>query len=140
MESLDVEKIRRVANEARARFEAGDIPDALLSQLYEQYCPGINADEFVAAAKRLFPIGNCGLASLYIQSQLRSGEVTYSSYAGKGHTIWHVGSRIIADITSDQYGGPRVYVGPFVEPWVLPFNPVVKQQHVLANLLDSRKL
>ncbi|HEY5695369.1 MAG TPA: hypothetical protein VIQ80_00890 [Candidatus Saccharimonadales bacterium] len=114
----DDEEIRRIANEARADFEAGTIPEAQLVQLYGDYCPAVDANMFVAAARVLFPAGNCGLASLYLQFQLQGGEVAYGTYARKGHTFWHMGS-LIVDITSDQYGGPKVYVGPLVEPWSL---------------------
>jgi hypothetical protein len=54
-----------------------------------------------------------------MQHLLQAGEVTYGSYAGEGHTIWHVGTAVMADLTSDQYGGPSVYVGPIVRPWSL---------------------
>ncbi len=111
--------VRQVATQARADFEEDKIPRDLLTHLHGEYCTNIDPGLFVHEALAIFPTGNCGLASVYIRHQLQFGEVTHGSYAGEGHTFWHLGKAMLADITADQFDGPQVYVGPLIEPWSL---------------------
>lgn len=117
---IDIGEVRRVAYEARADFESGQISEDLLVSLYGEYCKNIDPRLFVSEALKIFPRGNCGLASVYMRYRLQDGEAVYGSYAKEGHTVLARGRIILlADITSDQFGGPTVYVGPVAEPWSL---------------------
>jgi hypothetical protein len=117
--NIAIATVKRVAYETRTDFETGRIPEDLLASLYSGYCTNIDPRLFVSEALTMFPRGNCGLASVYMQHRLQAGEATHGSYAQEGHTVWNIGKLLIADITSDQFGGPKVYVGPLIEPWSL---------------------
>lgn len=108
--------VRSVALSSRREFENGFPSAALLADLYARYNPVPDLDLFLAIAKRTFPRGCCGLASLYLRHQL-GGTVTRGTYDGKTHTFWADGD-LIADITADQFGGPAVYVGSMTYPWL----------------------
>jgi hypothetical protein len=113
-------------HQARYDFELDRISHDLLANLYAGYNPDVDAELFVNEAMRIFPTGSCGLAAVYLQHFYGEGEVRYGKYAGKGHTVLNLGSLfvaksefVIADITCDQNGGPKVYVGKLKEPWSL---------------------
>lgn len=97
------------------RFEKRNVPEEQLSQLYCEYHRIENLVAFIQRARELFPTGNCGLASIFLRKEL-GGEVVRGSYAGIPHTFLLV-NRNVVDITADQYGGPRVYIGPLTQPW-----------------------
>jgi hypothetical protein len=100
----------------RKDFENGAISESILGELYANYNDINDTALFVRRAKKIFPNGNCGLATLYLREILAKGEVIQGSYAGEAHTYLLIDEQII-DITADQYGGPEVYVGPIISPW-----------------------
>lgn len=108
--------IRKVANETRRNLESGEIDSAYLAKLYQQYNPIENVDLFVRRAKELFPNLNCGLASLCLKESL-GGEIVNGKYNRENHTFLLLDKKTIVDITADQYGGPRIYVGRLKRPW-----------------------
>ncbi|MBU6214561.1 hypothetical protein KGM48_01830 [Patescibacteria group bacterium] len=108
---------KKAAFEARRQFEAGSINQDLLIELYRNYTDVGDTARFVSKAKDIFPDGNCGLASLYLQKRL-GGEVTQGKYGEYDHTFL-VADKTVIDITADQFGGPKVYVGPLQPPWSL---------------------
>jgi hypothetical protein len=104
---------------ARKLFETGLINDNLLIDLYNHYNKDVgNTNLFIKRAKDLFPKLNCGLASVYLQKLLGEGEVIGGKYKDQDHTFLLL-KRMVIDITADQYGGPRVYIGPLKRPWAL---------------------
>jgi hypothetical protein len=120
VEAKDLETIGSAARNARGLFESRRVPPELLAALYSSYHPVRDALDFVAAARRLFPRLNCGLASVFLRHLIGGGAVTTGTYAGELHTFLLMDSRLVVDITADQFGGPGVYVGPLVAPWALP--------------------
>ena len=115
--------IRRIAAEARAAFEEGRVDRRLLKRLYRQYQAVPKLRRFLDKASGLFPNLNCGLASLYLRHRLGEGRVVQGMYGTQNHTFLLVGD-LAADITADQYGGPKVYVGRLRSPWTLkPVQP-----------------
>ncbi len=106
-----------VASIIRQEFELQKINRIELAQLYYEYNPIDNIDLFIQRATRTFPTGNCGLASIYLNSRLQMGKVVQGKYADNNHTFIQLSDEIIVDITADQFGGPKVYVGPLIQPW-----------------------
>lgn len=104
-----------VVFEARKEFEAGLIDQELLADLYAGYADVGNTPRFVTQARKLFPDGNCGLATLYLQKKL-GGKIVQGTYMKHNHTFLLVDDSVV-DITADQYGGPKVYIGPLRSPW-----------------------
>lgn len=100
----------------RTDFESGNIPRYLLAKLYSQYNPTIKIDPFINEAANLFPKLNCGLASAYLQYSLGKGIIINGSYGDHNHTFLSLGETIV-DITADQFGGPKIYIGPLRAPW-----------------------
>ncbi len=90
-----------------------------LIRLYSQYNPLEDVASFMGRAVELFPHLNCGIASIYLQARLNAGEVKQGSYHGQNHTFLQIGDDTVVDITADQYGGPKIYVGPLEPPWSL---------------------
>lgn len=111
------ESVFQIARQARTDLESGAVSQDLLAELYSDYCSDIDVTLFLEGAAQIFPVGNCGIASVYLRHLLHVGEPIFGSYNEHGHTIWHLGKNMIADITCDQFGGPKVYVGPLVKPW-----------------------
>jgi hypothetical protein len=103
----------------RKSFESSSIDDNLLINLYSRYNKDAgDASLFIKRAKKLFPKLNCGLSSLYLQKVLGGGKIINGKYKGQNHTFL-LSNNTIIDITADQYGGPRIYVGPLKKPWIL---------------------
>lgn len=100
----------------RQDFEGGNVPESILVDLYTKYADIEDPQLFVQRAKKIFPKGNCGLATLYLKKALDIGEIIQGKYAEESHTFLLIGDQVI-DITADQYDGPKVYVGPLVAPW-----------------------
>lgn len=111
--------VDRIAHAARADFESSNIDPDLLARLYGAYSPEAGDPRlFVTRARLIFPLGNCGLASLYLKHELGQGTVVQGSYDAQPHTFLSLGDGHIVDITADQFsGGPRVFVGELAEPW-----------------------
>ncbi len=110
---MDVEK---VAHNTRKKFESGNLDIELLNKLYQNYNPLKDVYGFIQMSLDIFPRLNCGLASVYLKHALKSGEVVNGKYGDHNHTFLLADNKII-DITSDQYGGPKVYFGPITAPW-----------------------
>jgi len=87
----------------------------LLAQLYKGYTDVGDTTKFISHAKVLFPNGNCGLTSLYLKKEI-GGEIVQGTYGEHNHTFLLVDDTVI-DITADQFGGPKVYIGPLRSPW-----------------------
>ncbi len=118
---MNIADIFITASDVRGKFEKGTADLNPIVKEYSDYS-GIALEDmpdFLSQADELFPRFNCGIASLYLKKTIGDGEVINGRYSGKGHTFLRIGDTIIADITSDQFGGPRIYVGPLESPWSL---------------------
>ena len=104
------------AQEVRRAFERDEFDIELARAVYGAYAPDIEIDLFLSRARELFPALNCGLCSTYLAAVLGCGVVRRGTYGAAGHTVLMVDRRIV-DITADQFGGPRVYVGAPQLPW-----------------------
>lgn len=111
---------KKTVQQTRKQFEMGLADQELLIELYREYVDVGDTVQFVNKAKDIFPNGNCGLASLYLKKKL-GGEIVQGKYGKHNHTFLLV-KDIVIDITADQFGGPRVYVGPLQPPWTLREN------------------
>ena len=114
---MDTFTTEKTAYKIRKQFEEGSVDQELLAQLYREYADVGDTLGFVAKAKDIFPHGNCGLASLHLKKEL-GGEIVQGTYGKHEHTFLLVDDTVI-DITTDQFGGPKVYVGPLRSPWLL---------------------
>ena len=112
-------KLKIMSTATRRNFEQRKIDKKILKELYLVYNPIENVDRFIERAETLFPKLNCGLASVYLKNVLGFGDVVNGSYENQKHTFLLADKKIVVDITSDQFGGPKVYVGPLKEPWSL---------------------
>lgn len=104
------------AEETRKQFELGLVSKELLKYLYGSFNPKSNPDEFIPRALEIFPKLNCGISCLYLQHLLQKGIMINGSFGHYSHCFLVVDDQVM-DITADQYGGPRVYVGPLKKPW-----------------------
>jgi len=100
----------------RNDFEKNKINYTLLKKEYMKYNKIKGIHRFIKKSKILFPKLNCGLASVYLKHFL-GGEVIKGKYKKQDHTFLFLGNKIVVDITADQYGGPKIYIGPIKEPW-----------------------
>lgn len=114
-----IPKIQNTAERVRKKFEEKGIPKEELVELYSTYNRKVNGDTFIAEAERVFPKLNCGLATVYLQKILGEGEIVRGKYQNENHTFLILEDNQIVDITADQYGGSRVYVGDLKPPWSL---------------------
>ncbi len=108
--------IQKVVQKARDDFENRNISSDLLCNLYLKYDSGIDIVEFLRQASEIFPKLNCGLASIYLRHILKEGEIVQGSYKMHNHTFLKI-ENLIVDITADQFGGPKIYIGPLKSPW-----------------------
>ena len=108
-----------IVSKVRKDFEQKRVPKSVLIELYSKYTPEVDATRFVEEAEKIFPKLSCGLTSVYLKHILGEGEVVQGTYEKHKHTFLKVSHGLIVDITADQYGGPRVYVGRIQEPWSL---------------------
>lgn len=110
---------KNIAIKTRKAFEAKKIDRSILKELYMQYHPVKNIDMFIGRATSFFPNLNCGIASVYLKRVLGRGNIVNGNYSNNNHTFLLLNKKTIVDITADQYGGPKVYVGPLKNPWGL---------------------
>jgi hypothetical protein len=101
----------------RKMFEGKKVGQKMLVQMYRDYADVGDTAAFVTKAMGAFPRGNCGLASLYLKKEI-GGKVVQGTYSGHNHTFLLVNDTVV-DITADQFGGPKVYIGPLQSPWAL---------------------
>ena len=113
---------KRILINIRNQFEKGKVDQQLLKKLYTAYNLINKIELFVRKATGFFPNLNCGLATVYIRHVLGKGEVVNGYYEKNSHTFLLLDNNTIADITADQYLGPKVYFGPLRAPWKLPDN------------------
>ena len=100
----------------RMDFENRRIDVNRLKRLYQEYNPIDNIQLFISSAKKMFPHLNCGLASVYLKSLFPNSKIINGKFNGHNHTFLKIND-VIIDITSDQYDGPKVYVGELKQPW-----------------------
>lgn len=117
--STMIMNIEQIAYEARAGFEDRRVDENELKQLYQQYNPIDDIDSFIKRAKEMFPNLNCGLVTVYLRHLFSDGRIVNGKYKDNNHTFLLLENLVVVDITSDQYGGPKVYVGPLQSPWSL---------------------
>jgi hypothetical protein len=121
------DSLLQIARFARQKLEQGHMdPElrTLLIELYSAYNPEVeNVPLFVDTALAQFPKLSCGIASLYLRELLGTGYVVQALYGRENHTVYISIDNLIVDITADQYGGPEIYVGEMVEPWLLKSSP-----------------
>ncbi|MBI2573727.1 hypothetical protein HYV86_07715 [Candidatus Woesearchaeota archaeon] len=118
---MDLERVRKVALTVRKDFEQGTINSNELRDLYQQYTCIEDIELFLLRAQELFPTLNCGLATVYLQKKL-GGKIVQGRYREYNHTFLLLDNLLLVDITSDQYGGPEVYVGSLIYPWRIKRN------------------
>jgi FMN phosphatase YigB (HAD superfamily) len=78
--------------------------------------PFQDLDKSIKRANKIFPSLNCGLTILYLRHILKTGNVVNGKFNKFRHTFLVIGKNIV-DITSDQCGGTKTYVGPLVFPY-----------------------
>src|SRR6476620_2711849 len=123
MQAAKHKRLEKPASAIREQFERDAIPLLTLAWLYNSYNPLLEITRFILTARAMFPRLNCGLASPYLRDVLQKGEVVHGTYKGNGHTFLLIDGlheQWIIDITADQFGGPKVYVGPLKSPWSMP--------------------
>lgn len=121
MKNVSLPAVLSLLKEERVKFETGEAYDEVLAHEYSHYAPQVgNVYRFLEQAKLLFPNWNCGLTSVAIRNRLGFGDIMYGSYNKESHTFltftYHC-KIYIADITADQFGGPKIYCGPLKKPW-----------------------
>ena len=109
--------IKNTALGVRREFENRSVDAETLKELYQGFNPVTDIDSFIAEAKKIFPDLNCGVATVYLKFKLGTGTVVRGFYGKHPHTFLRISDALIVDITADQYGGPKVYVGELVKPW-----------------------
>ncbi|HIH43188.1 TPA: hypothetical protein HA246_06100 [Candidatus Woesearchaeota archaeon] len=119
MQRKDYDDGEEVACKVRADFEARKIDEVELKLLYQQYNPLEDIDIFMQRAGEMFPNLNCGLTTVYLKKLFPNGKLINGRYKNNNHTFLLLDESIVVDITSDQYDGPKVYVGPLQKPWSL---------------------
>jgi len=115
---MNLVEIERIATKIRKEFENREIDYHLMKKLYLEYNPLADIDQFLDKSRKLFPRLNCGLASVCLKKIIGKGDVVPGKYGKNNHTFLLLGE-VVVDITSDQYRGPKVYVGPLRNPWSL---------------------
>ena len=116
---MNLPNVEQIALKARADFEARLIDEVELRQLYQQYNPLDDISSFIKSAREIFPDLNCGLTTVYLREIFSDGKIINGKYKDINHTFLLLEDSIVVDITSDQYGGPKVYVGLLQVPWSL---------------------
>ncbi|KKP91764.1 MAG: hypothetical protein UR98_C0040G0026 [Parcubacteria group bacterium GW2011_GWA1_36_12] len=115
---MNIKEIKKIALKVRKEFEEKEINIKTLTDLYNNYNKIENINDFIMQAQIMFPKGNCGIASLYLKYVLKEGTIQNLEYKNNKHTVLVIDKNII-DITSDQYNGPKIYIGPINKPYRL---------------------
>lgn len=113
-----IKEIFKVGSRIRNNFEFNSILASQLVRLYQDYNPIEDINLFIDRARVFFPRLNCGIASLVLRDAL-GGKIVNGKYSRHNHTFLLLDDNTLVDITSDQYGGPKVYAGELKEPWSL---------------------
>jgi hypothetical protein len=119
--SSKIDEIYQIATEVREGFELQSLDPKIVWSRYCRWVPDArhwDKDKFLSLANTAFPLGCCGLASAFLSEEvdIGCGIPEHILYKDEPHTIL-LGSLAMIDITADQFGGPRIYVGPMVRPW-----------------------
>lgn len=106
-----MDQLTKLSKIARWEFENCNVNQKLLIRLYRKYNPQLKkADVFVKKGLSMFPNLCCGLASVYLQHLLGKGQIVRGQFQNHNHTFLLVDNKIV-DITADQYGGVKVFIG-----------------------------
>jgi hypothetical protein len=124
---LEISRIMSEAAVARHELASNTVDRKLLADLCLPYASsfGGNVDHFLDRTLPNFPDGNCGVASIYLKHRLEGGELRNGTFHGLTHVVLDLSEVVlqyddlISDITADQFGGPKIYVGPMRDPWSL---------------------
>jgi hypothetical protein len=138
---MHAQEVFETGARVRAEFDRWAIDEDVLRWLYPAWNPGMltaDFDDYLRRARESFPTGCCGLASVYLMYELKTGEPEHGRYDETGHTVLKWAHQRIADITADQFGGPEVYVGPPDYPWRfgLTTNSAEVSLQAVAHLLE----
>ena len=114
---ISTDEILEIAKNTRREFEESRVDKDLLARLYLAYNQVEDINSFIKRADLIFPSLNCGLASAYIQGKIECGEIVLGHYHNNPHSFLLLDEGFIVDITADQFGGPKIYVGPLTYPW-----------------------
>lgn len=115
---VNKQSILETAMRIRKSFEDGSVYTSQLGRDYLEYNPSLeDIDSFLSEAKKMFPKLNCGLATVVLRREIGFGEIVNGYYGQEKHTFLQMSPTEIVCITSDQYGGPPVYVGEIKPPW-----------------------
>jgi hypothetical protein len=109
----------QVITETRQLLEKGEFDYEILLELYQEYNYLDDIHTFLESARKIFPMMNCGIATVCLKHRLKAGKIIRGSYAGYGHTFLGLEGDIIADVTADQFNGPAIYLGQLKKPWAL---------------------
>ncbi|MDP3734085.1 MAG: hypothetical protein Q8R37_02560 [Nanoarchaeota archaeon] len=112
----DKDFLEKIAMEMREEFETKTIDVKLLEQFFYDYIPLNHCESFIQKSLESFPRNNCSVATVYLKHKIPEGKVIPGWYGLDVHVFLMVDD-IIVDITADQFGGPKVYVGPLKYPW-----------------------
>ena len=112
-------KLQSIVEDDRRAFETKNVDEALLAELYAKYADVGDAALFVKRALGSFPELACGAATVYLRHRLSAGAIVQGKYDRENHTFLQMEDGTIVDITADQYGGPKTYVGKLQPPWSL---------------------
>lgn len=115
---MNLTKIKTIAHHVRKQFENNTVDVKRLMTAYHSYNPIKNTCLFLQQAQRMFPQLNCGLTTCYLQTVL-GGKIVQGTYKNNSHTFLLLQNTFVVDITADQYGGPKVYVGTLRNPWTI---------------------
>ena len=117
--NVDMKSVENIAMRARELFDSRQIDTARLASLYQRYNSLEDVTKFVAKGMQNFPHLCCGLASVYLREEIGFGQIIYGTYHSHRHSFLLIDGRLVVDITADQFGGPKVYVGALKLPWSL---------------------
>ena len=135
--------ISRIALTVRNQWETGEIDWEQLEKSYQAWVQEFGKTNhqlqlnlfgikrIVATAKSYFPKGCCGMASCCLADLIPKSKIVHGHYKKtkrwflfwnkttlEPHTWVMVNDKLI-DITADQFGGPKIYIGPLLSPWML---------------------
>jgi hypothetical protein len=110
-------KIYKIAKQVRFDFENKQLDLKLLASVYLQHAFVEDINSFVNIAINQFPKHCCGLCSSYLKHKIKEGTLIEGIYDSYCHTFLLLKNNLIVDITADQFGGPKIYVGHMKKPW-----------------------
>ncbi|MDO8590198.1 MAG: hypothetical protein Q7R69_02905 [bacterium] len=112
-------ELQSIVGDVRRAFETKSVDEALLAELYGAYADVGDTALFVKQILGSFPHLACGAATIYLRHRLGLGAIIQGRYGEENHTFFQMDDGTIVDITADQYGGPKTYIGKLQPPWSL---------------------